>query len=112
MSIKPFRAFLLAMAVAVLFGALVTGPLLVQNFRDLDPSAYPFGNALLSFAQSLAPDINRVVGPVWAFGSLFLEGLRWSRLRPMGLEWLLRDSAASDDDQPATCKDQDPRHSS
>jgi len=58
--------------VAVLFGALVTGPLLVRNFRDLDPSAYPFGNAILSFAQSFAPEISRVVGPFWAFGSLFL----------------------------------------
>ena len=70
MSMKPFRAFLVAMAAAVVFGFVVTGGLLIRNFRDVEPSAYPFGHAILSFAQLFVPDINRVAGPVWMVGTL------------------------------------------
>ncbi|MCP4039317.1 MAG: aldo/keto reductase, partial [bacterium] len=72
MSIKPSRAFLLSMATAVAFGFVVTGGLLIRNFRDLEPSGYLLGPEIMSLAQSVAPDINRVVGPVWTFGTLLL----------------------------------------
>ena len=75
MRIKPLHAFLLAMVTAVLFGALVTGSLLILNFRDLDPSAYLFGPAILSLAQSISPDIGRFVGPFWLVTSLLLLSL-------------------------------------
>jgi aryl-alcohol dehydrogenase-like predicted oxidoreductase len=66
------RAFWLAMAVAVVFGAVVTGGVMIRNFRDLSPSGYPLGDSILSLAQLFSPDIVRVAGPVWLVVTLLL----------------------------------------